>query len=495
MIPSFHAGRLTRLAFSALLSLSLLLPAGGASADIITDSATCVEGWAKAYDDPELIEKALDFLANNGQCIGYFGDTEFEVAVGVLAAANVAKENCQNSPAFAQAQQLLNGVAGGSLGDEMNCACAVATSGVADLEHILQDVADAAKACGGLVGDFEKIGKEIVQALGQALKDIDTAGSDTIQAVETCLEAAGGQASLVDCLSDIGGAAEAWAKGVEDLAKGAYCDTLGQIFGGCDDDGSTPMTPQQAYWFCKKVLPGIQDNPMFGPLFQAICQQYNYGDLECNGLACAVGTQCGGTQHDTCVACSDVKHGQPLESGTCGCSSSYTPHYTPTASGPVLTSCSCDKPYQEAFPEGAGQQVCLCPAHEKLKNGACVPCDANEIYDWPTYSCKTCAALGTKPNKTQDACVPTCNNDAGEILGAGGCVQCKGNSIAVYQSGSLGQCQDCGSGRKATPNHLFCVPACEAGQVTVHGFVNPATGAKSADSVLYLRKRYIRRPS
>jgi hypothetical protein len=474
---------------AVILAVALALPTGIARADAITDSASCVEGWAKSLNDTKAIEKAIHFLTDHGQCLGYFGDTEFEAAVGALVAANVGGQDCQNSPALQTAKQYLNGVPGGTIAEELDCACAVATSGVEDLEQILKDVADATKACGGLVGDLVEIGKKVVDALQTAADDINKATEATLDAVENCLEAAAGTKSVADCLQSVGEMGKALLQGLEDAAMGvasaardAYCATLGEIFGGCDDDNAGPQTPQQWYWFCKAISDveaeekaqdptGLAIGSAGGPLdFLALdvtlCAGEGNGDLECQGVVCAGGTQCGGSQHDRCLPCSTVDHGIAQDNGFCGCEPPYTPNYQASLSGPVLGYCSCDNPAIVG-----GVLTCVCPQNQELKGGKCVPCSRFETYTTGTapdyeHKCVACP-LGQRADDQHRFCIPACDNAAGEILENSTCKKCGENQIAIHLSpgSSLGSCQDCGSGQKASADHSKCIPACLPGQV------------------------------
>ena len=282
--------------------------------------------------------------------------------------------------------------------------------------------------------------------------------------------------SAEDCADFFKDAGETLLNWLED----GVCDAL-YIFGGCSPAGGGDNTCYEN----AGCVTNVNDCPITGQLGSIGMPGWGGGPGE-SWRCVTAGYQC-----DACGAgdqCSLIAHGIGVVPGRCTCEPPYTGEYYTTdtdyyggnRTAQVLYKCVCNPPNISAN----GQ--CFCPEKMQLENGVCIPCASDQIYNELTHQCQSCAtiALGMKPDANQEKCVPACDNNAGEILQSGACAKCPETAIAVYMSGSLGSCQDCGSGRKASADRKVCIPACEAGQVTLHGFVNPNTGAKTPDSCL-----------
>ena len=347
----------------------------------------------------------------------------------------------------------------GSLTQELECACAAANTGVEGLEKALKDLAEATKACGGVVGDVVEIGKQVIGALEDAAEDLNKVGEAGLNVLEDCLALGG---NFADCISSIGKFGEAILDTLGDIASGAACAaTLGFA---CGDDGPSfySLSPGQQYLICKQYanFPGI-----IGAVVKQWCEQVNYGDLGCQGVSCKAGYQCGGAQHDTCLACpasffsmvdmTDVP-GITLDSGLCGCGNGFSPIYTATPAGPVLTGCSCSAPKQVSVP-GCKADDAVCVINGKIAGKGICGCPANAIESTAggALQCKACY-LGNKPNATQTLCVPLC--PAGQVFEGPGCKACPPNTKATYLTGSLGSCEACPAGTQSSAGAIECLP-------------------------------------
>ncbi len=502
---------------AAILALVLTLPTGTARADAASDAVSCIAGYAKATFDLDTIKKALEFLAKYPTCPPMLTDPsgQFQTMVGILVAAKVANvfasdqeclttaKNCQGMIPTLAAKVII-GVAD-AIGDvigldvppeirdafnannmdvvqqwidqvkdsnpaikaifqEMDCACAIAACGADMAEKALDNLVDAAKACGALLGDIVNALKE---GLETAAKDIERIGEETWEAVATCLEIAVGQKSLADCLQELGDVGEAFWQGISEGATWFYCDLLGGFLSGYDEDSVPPMTPEQYYRWCKWLA--TQEPDILGKAYlDWQLKQCEQSSLNCQDVACSAGKQCGGPQRDRCVDCSSLslfEFGNPVvvsgmaqDNGLCGCANGFTPGYTATPGGPILTGCKCDAPKVPVVPGCAagdtacniqgqlgGKAVCACPIAGQIV-----------LNVMGTKQCSFCP-LGQKPDPTGTKCINACNS--GEILN-GACKKCSENTRAVYlvAGSSLGSCEECGPGTSSPAVSTQCTP-------------------------------------
>jgi hypothetical protein len=404
-------------AAAVALCLSLSSPAARAN-----DLVDCVSGWAKATLNPEQIKLALEFLTKHGECVGDLADPSgtFAGVVAAIVAIDAAApgnllssaETCQQAipNLLADVVEKVADSIGGAIGLEipksvkdkghqavvdwvnslkdeypisaisqkLDCGCAVAAFGKESLEKLLHDIEETAKACGGVIGDIAEVAEEVVngikEALEQAGKELEKLGKDAVELMKDCLSAAGSAKSAVECAEEIGANFVALfgtlADGVEafldalgafaGFVKAACCSTAGQIWGG----------------FCGGCDPPPKPTPP---------------DLNCQGVICKAGMQCGGDKHDRCVACTDTV---PLlataEAGKCGCANGFKPQYKATPGGPILVACTCDPPMEKKFllvtavcacpHQGEVLQIkggtasCGCPLGQVVQNGKCQTC-------------------------------------------------------------------------------------------------------------------------
>ena len=464
-------GYVRRICFGALLAAATIFAATpSARADVLSDAGKCVAGYAKASMNPDTIKQALAFLAQYGYCAAYFADPEFDAMSGVLATARKLNKfsdvsSCKAAiPGLNEMQKFSGYVPGiGSLSQEFECACAVATSGVDGLEKVLKDLGEATKACGSVVGDIVEYGKDVAAALEQAGEDLAKVGEAGMDMLEDCLMMGG---SFSDCVSSLGEFGEALLDTIEDTGNAIACAASFGVIGCGDDHPFSDLTPQQKYMFCK----GLQTvDGIIWDMMKKECEAANFGDLGCLGVSCGAGTQCGGPQNDTCLACPAsvnsltaqviggeglaVVPGKTLDSGLCGCGNGFAPNYKPTPSGPVLNACTCSAPKQIIVPGcAAGDTACINAG--KLGGTALCGCPSGTVESGNTQ-CKACP-LGFEPDEAQHTCVPAC--PPGQIGTPGNCKACPPNTRAISVSGSLGACEACPAGTRATAGSTACVP-------------------------------------
>lgn len=404
-MPAVIAGAMRHLqaACSALaLVLLVSLQPSSVRADNLTE---CVAGWAKSALDPDEILEALEFLGKYGHCVPLIADPSGQFAA-ITAALAIAKEKkvfktvseCENLipqlaadvvvyvadnvgdvigfkiPKYVKDQgeaavkdwvnQQANKPPVNTIVAEMKCGCAVATHGSDQFKKVIGQVVETAEACAGLVGDIAALGKDIANKIAEALedaaKDLAEIGQVALDLLEDCLGAAAGQKSVIECLEDfpdlakalttlVGGAAgkaiDAFVDGLNSFlgfAKAACCGTAGKIWGG----------------FCGGCSPPPKPTP---PKV----------DLNCQGVLCPKGQQCGGELNDRCVLCNElgfVAYGKT--DGMCGCEFGYDAKYKSTAGGPVLTACKCDPPKKVwKHPDAPTFSVprCQCPIQGQVE--------------------------------------------------------------------------------------------------------------------------------
>ncbi|MCC6948861.1 MAG: hypothetical protein IT539_13930 [Bradyrhizobiaceae bacterium] len=389
------------------------------------DIAQCVGGWAKTALDPNAIKQAAEFLANYGQCVPLIADPsgQFAAITSALVAAKKAGQFSSVGQCQGMTPNLLADVAvkvSDSVGDvigfkipdaikskgkqaivdwinsvansnpavasikaQMNCGCAVATYGTDQFEKVINQVVDTAEACAGVIGDIAKLGEEVVNEIAENLDKVadDLAGiaGNLVDLMEDCLSASVGQKSVMDCLGELPDLAAALgsllgsaASAAEDFldalgavtswAKPACCATIGKLWGGACGGCSPPSKPKP---------PKI--------------------DLNCQGVLCAKGMQCGGELNDRCVPCAEslnyAAHG--ATDGMCACNEGYAPTYKTTAGGPVLTACTCKPPLivqpilvasickcpaqGQVVQYKSGNMFCDCKWGESMQGGKCQP--------------------------------------------------------------------------------------------------------------------------
>lgn len=128
-------------------------------------------------------------------------------------------------------------------------------------------------------GDIWGVAYSLGEAAVCAVLQVLAGGADICGFIKELVELA---ESLWDTATAVAEFFADLGEGAWEAAKGAYCDTLGSVFGGCDDDSSPPEAVAYAWVFAPKLADGLTARKAIDPNAFDNLRQHLIGQASAN---------------------------------------------------------------------------------------------------------------------------------------------------------------------------------------------------------------------